>query len=222
MLAELADRARLLAIALLLAGPLLAAVEGPSGFAEARAITVAAGHVAEALPVLSGAETFDVEAFRTRLRELRGETPYSPFMTAQDVHAYVTTAVSGSDQFTRFNVGWASLEMNWFVATLLGDAETAEALEAETAILVGQDAWYYSNVIQSGSVVFSTVFRTLEEAASLSMVLRSTAAGIGLGAYLPDAIDPEGFVRQRMSALFDRLTNAAEFLRDAGEAYSIY
>ena len=196
--------------------------EVADGLEQALGIVGSARRAVEALPVLTGTEEFDVETFRQSLRELRGDTPYTAFLTAQDVVDLVSTAGTGSDQLMKFNIGWAALEVNWFFATLLGDSETAEGLEAQSAVLMSQNDWYYSNVTQAASVVFASLFRTRAEAGSLAMILRSSAAGVSIAAYLPDAIDPEGFIRQRMNAVYDRLTNAAEFLRDAGEAYSYY
>ncbi len=208
-------------VTLLLATASVAA-EVPTGLDQALAVVGSARHAVEALPVLSGTEAFDVEAFRQSLRELRGETPYSAFLTAQDVVDLVSTSSTGSEQFMTFNVGWAALEVNWFYATLLGDREIADSISTQSAVLMSQNDWYFANVIQAGSVVFASIFRTRAEAGSLAMVLRSSAAGVSIAAYLPDAIDPEGFVRQRMQTVFDRLTNAAEFIRAAGEAYSYY
>ena len=206
----------------LLLGATLSGAEEADGLERALSIVGSARHAVEALPVLTGAEAFDVEIFRQRLRELRGEDPYTGFLTAQDVVDLVSTAGTGSDQLMKFNIGWAALEVNWFFATLLGDSETAESLDTHSAVLMSQNDWYYQNVTQAASVVFASLFRTRAEAGSLAMVLRTSATGVTIAAYLPDAIDPEGFVRQRMQAVFDRLTNAAEFLRDAGEAYSYY
>ena len=206
----------------LLLAPVTAPAEVADGLEQALGIVGSARRAVEALPVLTGTEAFDVETFRLSLRELRGDTPYTAFLTAQDVVDLVSTAGTGSDQLMKFNIGWAALEVNWFFATLLGDSETAEGLEAQSAVLMSQNDWYYSNVTQGASVVFASIFRSRAEAGSLAMILRSSAAGVSIAAYLPDAIDPEGFIRQRMNAVYDRLTNAAEFLRDAGEAYSYY
>lgn len=201
---------------------LLAATEAPVGLDQALKVVGSARHAVEALPVLTGTEAFDVETFRQNLRELRGETPYTSYLTAQDVVDLVSTSSTGSEQLMKFNIGWAALEVNWFYATLLGDDDMADSLAAQSAVLMSQNDWYFANVIQATSIVFASIFSTRSEAASLAMVLRSSAAGVSIAAYLPDAIDPEGFVRQRMQVVFDRLTNAAEFIRDAGEAYSYY
>lgn len=201
---------------------LLAGAEVSDGLEQALNIVGTARHAVEALPVLTGTEAFDVETFRQKLMELRGGNRYTAFLTAQDVVDLVSTAGTGTDQFMKFNIGWAALEINWLFATLLGDRTTAESLEGQSRVLMSQNSWYYTNVIQASSVVFASPFRTRAESGSLGMVLRSTAAEVGIAAYLPDAIDPEGFVRQRMQAVYDRLTNAADFLRDAGEAYSYY
>ena len=207
---------------MLLLAPVAAQAEVAGGLEQALSVVGSARHAVEALPVLTGTEAFDVEAFRQRLAELRGDAPYSAFMTAQDVVDLVSTAGTGSDQMMKFNIGWAALEVNWLYATLSGDGETAKSLESQSAVLVSQLPWYYANVTQAATVVFASIFRTRAEAANLGMILRSTAADVGIAAYLPDAIDPEGFIRQRMNAVYDRLTNAADFLRDAGEAYSYY
>ena len=40
--------------------------------------------------------------------------------------------------------------------------------------------------------------------------------------HIPDLVDPEGYLRQRMRATYLRLTNTADLIMAAGDAYSYY
>ena len=183
------------------------------------------GSVQEAVaqsPVLTGTEGFDLEAFRQLLRDIRGDTPYSDFLTAESVEAFAAGAGTYSGFLAYFDVGWAALEVNWAVATLLGEGETAATLAQESQQLLSRHPLYVANVTgQAPGQVFAAYFPRYE-ASGLAMLLRQAAAQASLAAYLPDAADPEGHVRSRLRGLFDRLTNSADLIRDAGEAYSPY
>ena len=174
------------------------------------------------IPVLTGSEDFNLEAFRQSLLDLRGGAPYSNFLTANDVTDLVATAGTYSGHLTYFDIGWAALEINWVYATLLGDADTAAAIQAESNWLLGQHPLYVANVTsQSGYTVFANLYPRFE-AGGLAMLLRQSAAQANLAAYIPEVADPEGNVRRRLQGVFDRLTNSADLIRDAAEAYSLY
>ena len=176
-----------------------------------------------AMPVLSGAEGFDVDAFRQALRDLRGDVPYQAFLTARNVTDFVGGAGTYSAQLASYDIGWAALEVNWVYATLLGEEEQASTIQAESNWLLGQHDLYLSNVINQPSyVVFASPYYQRNEAGSLAMAIRRAAADINIAAHIPDSVDPEGYVRQRLRSLFTRLTNTAELIRDAGAAYSYY
>ena len=160
-----------------------------------------------------------MEAFRQTLRDLRGDTPYTAYLTAQNVVDLVGGASTAAEQLVAFDIGWAALEVNWFYATLLGNTDSATSLLAESRSLIGQQSWYLSNILEGSRVVFANYFPK-PEANGLAMALRRSAADINVAMYIPDAIDPEGFLRQRLRGVFNRLTNSADFIRDAGEAYT--
>ena len=200
----------------------LSANDLPAAVNEAVRVVGAARSAVLAVPVLTGTEGFDVEAFREALRASRGETPYTRFQTALDVTDLVATGSTYASQLAYFEIGWAALDVNWVFATLLGETDVAESIQAETDWLVANHQLYIINMTgQGGYGVFAAFFPRFE-AANLAMLLRQNAATASLEAYIPEAIDPEGFVRQRLRGVFDRLTNSAEIIRDAGQAYAPY
>ena len=176
-----------------------------------------------AMPVLSGTEGFDVAAFRQALRDSRGDVPYEAFLTARNVTDFVGRATTYSAQLASYDIGWAALEVNWVFAILLGDEEQAKSIQTESNWLLGQHALYLANVAdQPGYVVFASPLYQRNEASNLAMSIRRVAADVNIAAHIPNVIDPEGYVRQRLRSVFQRLTNTADFIRDAGEAYSYY
>ena len=198
---------------------ILTAAETSVSLNRAMEIVSSARNAVSSLPVLAGTEGFDVEAFRQTLRDLRGDTPYTAYLTAQNVVDLVGGASTAAEQLVAFDIGWAALEVNWFYATLLGNTDSATSLLAESRSLIGQQSWYFSNILEGSRVVFANYFPK-PEANGLAMALRRSAADINVAMYIPDAIDPEGFLRQRLRGVFNRLTNSADFIRDAGEAYT--
>lgn len=196
--------------------------ELPPRLLEAMEVVRSAGDIVEALPVLTGTEAVDVASFRSTLRTLRGESPYTTFMTGQDVTQLVATGRTHGSHLTFFEMGWAALDVNWVFATLLGDADVADALARESVAIHAQHGLYVDAVVNAPQgPVFANFFPRFE-AHRYAMLLRQSAAQAHLAAYIPDVIDPEGFVRQRLRNLFERMTNSADLIRDAGEAYSPY
>ena len=161
-----------------------------------------------------------MEAFRQTLRDLRGDTPYIGLLDSPECRGpcWGCQHRSRTTGGVRTLVGPA-LEVNWFYATLLGNTDSATSLLAESRSLIGQQSWYLSNILEGSHVVFANYFPK-PEANGLAMALRRSAADINVAMYIPDAIDPEGFLRQRLRGVFNRLTNSADFIRDAGEAYT--
>ena len=200
----------------------LAAAEIPASVSEATQVVGSVRSAVLAVPVLSGTAGFDVDEFREALRASRGEAPYTRYLTARDVTDLVATGNTYASQLAYFEIGWAALDVNWVFATLLGDAEAADAIQVETHWLVANHPLYIANVTGQGGYGVFAAFFPRYEAAGLAMLLRQNAATASLEAYIPDAIDPEGYVRQRLRGVFDRLTNSAELIRDAGQAYSPY
>ena len=200
-----------------------AAAEIPRPAQSAMEVVGMARAAVSAMPVLSGTEGFDVAAFRQALRDSRGDVPYEAFLTARNVTDFVGGATTYSAQLASYDIGWAALEMNWVYAILLGDEEQATSIQTESNWLLGQQALYLANVAdQPGYVVFASPFYQRNEASNLAMSIRRVAADVNIAAHIPDAMDPEGYVRQRLRSVFQRLTNTADFIRDAGEAYSYY
>lgn len=211
-----------LAAAVLLAVAALPAAEIPESLIEAMDVIGSVRRAVAEFPVLTGSEDFDLEAFRQSLIDLRGGVTYSNFLTANDVTDLVASAGTYSGHLAYFDIGWAALEINWVYATLLGESDTAAALQRECNWLLGQHPLYVANVTsQSAYSVFANLFPR-NEASGLAMLLRQSAAQANLAAYIPEAADPEGFVRRRLQGVFERLTNSADLIRDAGEAYSLY
>ena len=199
------------------------AAEIPDSTRSAMRVVGMARAAVSAMPVLTGAEGFDVAAFRQALRDSRGDTPYQAFLTARDVTDFVGGATTYSAQLASYEIGWAALEVNWVYAILLGDEEQARSIQTECNWLLGQHPLYLSNVADQPSyVVFASPFYQRNEASNLALSIRRVAADVNIAAHIPNAIDPEGFVRQRLQSTFRRLTNSADFIRDAGEAYSYY
>lgn len=195
------------------------AAEVPASVNDALSVVGSARRAVAQLPVLAGTESFDLAAFRAMLIESRGATPYERYVTGQGLVEIANGAGTTAAQLTSFSVGWAALEVNWVYATLLGDEEAAKRLLQESNTLVNHQGLYMENV-QRGAAFVN--FYPRIEANSLAMSLRRTAAEMNLISLIPNTIDPEGFVRQRMQVVFNRLVNAAEFIRSAGEAFTLY
>ena len=112
-----------------------------------------------------------------------------------------------------FNVAWAALESNWLFATLLGDKEASVRLQRESNSLIAYQAAYMTNVKKGAA--FASFYPRLE-ANQHAMTLRITAANMNYILLIPNAMDPEGFLRQRLQVVYNRLTNTADFIHSAG------
>ena len=211
-------RIRIIAAAAI-SGFVLAAAEKPAAVDDALEVVSAARRAVSTLPVLTGTEGFDVDAFRQLLEESRSATPYQGFITAEAVVTVANTGGTSVERLTLFNVGWTALEVNWLFATLLGNSADARTLLAESNLLVNYESLYMANIEQGGAFVS---FYPRIEANGFAMTLRRTASELNSMMLLPNAIDPEGFLRQRLQATFNRLTNAAEYIHNAGEAFSFF
>ena len=212
----------ILAIASLQVGVAYAAEIPDSAHSAMKVVGMARAAVSE-MPVLTGAAGFDVDVFRQALRDSRGDVPYQAFLTARNVTDFVGGATTYSAQLASYDIAWAALEVNWVYAILLGDEDQANSIQTESNWLLGQHDLYLSNVVDQPSyVVFASTLYQRNEASNLAMSIRRVAADVNIAAHIPNAIDPEGYVRQRLQSVFRRLTNTADFIRDAGEAYSYY
>lgn len=211
---------RLLAIAIAaLSLGMLHAAELPASVNDALRVVGSARNTVAEMPILTGTEAFDPDSFRETLMEARGATPYESFTTAQAVVQISNAAGTTAAQLTTFSIGWAALEVNWVFATLLGDSEAAELLLKESNALINYQAHYMANVEQGGAFVS---FYPKIEANNFALTLRRTASEMNLISLIPNAMDPEGFVRQRMQVAYNSLTNAADFVHSAGEAFTFY
>jgi len=56
----------------------------------------------------------------------------------------------------------------------------------------------------------------------MAMVLRQMAGSRAFDQHLPKEIDPEGYLSSRMRAVHSRLTNSADLIVAAADAYAIY
>lgn len=197
----------------------LHAAEFPDSVNDALRVVGSARRTVAEMQILTGTEAFDPDAFRQALMEARGATPYEAYTTAEAVVQVANGAGTTSAQLASFSIGWAALDVNWVFATLLGDTEAAAKLLTESNSLINYQALYMANVEQGGA--FASFYPRIE-ANSLALTLRRTASEMNLISLIPNAMDPEGFVRQRLQIAYNRLTNAAEFVHNAGEAFTFY
>ena len=208
------------AVAAAVAGMALQPVAAAPAMDEAMEVLGAARAAVAEITLLSGTEGLDIEAFREALRASRGEVPYAGFETAAGIIEAANSGVTTAQQLVNFNVAWAALEVNWAYATLLGDTEASSRLGRESNLLINYEIQYMANV-QQGNAAFAS-FYTQREANAVALTLHSAASEMNLIALIPDAMDPERFVRQRLQVTYNRLTNTADFVRSAGEAFAIY
>ena len=197
----------------------LRAAELPDSVDDALQVLGSARRTVAEMPILTGTEAFNPDTFRETLREARGSTPYEAFTTAQDVVQIANASGTTVAQLATFGIGWAALDVNWVFATLLGDTEAAAQLLKESNALINYQGLYMANVEQGGAFVS---FYPKIEANNLALTLRRTASEMNLIALIPNAMDPEGFIRQRLQVVYNRLTNTAEFVHNAGEAFTFY
>ena len=198
----------------------LHAAEKTAAVDDALAVIGSARRVMTELPVLSGTEGFSTETFRTAIMEARGATPYEAFVTANAVVEIANASGTIASNLATFNVGWAALEVNWAFAALLGDSAAAARLLQESNTLIDYQAAFMANVEQAGNAGFAS-FYPKSEANSHAMILRRIASEMNLIALIPNALDPEGFIRQRMEVARNRLANTAEYIHYAGEAFTL-
>lgn len=192
----------------------------PAWVDDALRIVGSARQTVAEIPVLTGTEGFSIDTFRQMLMDSRGATPYESFVTAQAVVEVANTAGTTVEQLTVFNIGWAALEVNWVFASLLGETADATLLLGESNKLINYQSIYMANV-QQGSASFVSYYPKIE-ANNHALNLRRTASEMNLISLIPNAMDPEGFLRQRLQVTYNRLTNAAEFIHNAGESFSFY
>ncbi len=184
-----------------------------------RVVGSARAAVAE-IAVLTGTEDFNIEALRRSLRESRGEVPYEKFESAEAIIQFANSGATTVIQLVNFSIGWAALEVNWVYATLLGNTQASSRLLRESNRLVNYEVQYMVRV-ERGTGAFASVY-TRMAANRHAMVLHRVASETNLIAVIPVAMDPAGFLRQRLQVMYNRLTNTAHFVNSAGEAFAVF
>ena len=175
-----------------------------------------------AVPVLTGTESLDVETIRTQFG-VQGTIAIPGYETAQGILDSIAGTSTGASRLTALEIGLAALEYNWFVATLVGDQALSGNLAAEVRSLMAVYDTIADDIITPTILTpFASVFYPRIEAAQLVMSLRRMANSAIFRMYIPQIVDPEGYLRQRMNATHDRLRNTADLIMDASVAYSYY
>lgn len=169
-------------------------------------------------PALTGTEGFSLSALRASLRA----APYYSTLTAQDVQDRVDGRADGGEGQSKVVieiVGWAILKLNWARATLLADIDAADRFEGEARKVAssvfrlrGADLLEYWTGLRSADPKVpeggfyrwaSLQYGFIVQIASI--VERESVA-------LPDAFDPEGYVRQTLEHTSQELTRTADRL----------
>ena len=203
-------------------GVTASSAELPAEFKRVARTVAGAHHVEIAAPVLTGTEGLDVDGVR-QLFGVSGELAIPGFETAQGVLDGIAGTSTGASRLTSLEIGLAALEYNWFVATLVGDQPLSSRLAAEIRSLVAvYDTIADDLVTPTILPPFASVFYPRIEAGQLVMSLRRMAGSAIFRMHIPQVVDPEGYLRQRMNATYARLTNTADLIMDGAEAYSLY
>ena len=196
--------------------------EIPEEFLRTASTVASAQRVNTAIPVLTGTENLDVDSVRQQFR-VEGELAIPGYDTAQGILDLIAGTSTGASRLTSLEIGLAALEYNWFVATLLGNQSLSATLAAEVRSLMAvYDEIADDLVTPTVLTPFGSVFYSRSEAGQLVMSLRRMAGSAIFRLHIPQAVDPEGYLRQRMTATHSRLTNTADLIMDAAEAYSYY
>lgn len=196
--------------------------ELPSELQDVARTLASAQRVHMASPVLTGTEGFDVDAVRQRYG-VHGELALPGYETAQGILDAIAVTSTGASRLTSLEIGLAALEYNWFVATLVGDQSLSSSLAGEIRSLMAvYDTIADDLVTPTILTPFASVFYPRIEAGQLVMSLRRMAGSAIFRMHIPRIVDPEGYLRQRMNATYARLTNTADLIMDAAEAYSLY
>ena len=146
--------------------------------------------------------------------------PYYGHRTAESILETAREAsseVGGTAAETVFSVlGWAYLWINWSYAVILGHEQRARDYATEAAELKLDDSG--DDELSFGT---SSVSGAEEISVALSMALRAQACLVGSeNALICDALDPEGYVRQRLQFVYDDMLNFAQIIRDLGHQQS--
>ena len=165
-------------------------------------------------PVLTGSEMFSVDSFRAILETQ--DPSANGYQTAREVLIAANGVRAGPfgvvGETATHLIGWAQLWRNWALATMLGDG-----LKADQYLGDAYEIWEVMGSTNDSDP--SSRYLSASDSAALSItlsgLLRSTAGGIGDdAAVIPQAVDPEGYVRQRLSFVYDHLLSGATALQD--------
>ncbi len=196
--------------------------EIPESFQRTASTVASAQRVNMAASVLTGTENLDVDSVRQQFG-VHGELAIPGYDTAQGILDLIAGTSTGASRLTSLEIGLAALEYNWFVATLVGDESLSSRLAAEVRSLMAvYDEIADDLVTPTVLTPFASVFYPRNEAGQLVMSLRRMAGSAIFRLHIPQVVDPEGYLRQRMTATHARLTNTADLIMDAAEAYSYY
>lgn len=171
-------------------------------------------------PVLTGSEYFDLALVRSRLE---ANHPTSPYTTAQSVRDFSNESyqfqlgIAGRLLFRE--IGRTLLTLNWMNTVVLGRRDEALTLQAELQALREEDAETENLVSQLVTAIdngdelaaFGSFFSfDNDHSAAAFMTARYISS---LPALLPDAADPEGFLRQTLQGARANLEDLGQVFR---------
>ena len=175
------------------------------------------------LPLLTGTEGIDIHAFRSSVQAGNRYTEFTSFQEVLDELEFSTAPLGESTtfQFVGAVLGWANLKMNWARATLLGNRSDAtrflaEIQTAEEHLAAGGGLEYDETgatfpASWPGEVVQLTTF-------GMHFVVIGAADVLDYeSAYLPDSLDPQGYIRQQLTYTARALHRVSDMVRTLGE-----
>ncbi|MDE0124008.1 MAG: S1 family peptidase [Bryobacterales bacterium] len=178
--------------------------------------------------VLTGAEAvLDLAGYREWL--FRSGTPYLDTRDSSDVAEKVRNieaeALGATVRLSVETIGWAELVVNWAWATILGDSALAHgfmdaAMTVQESHQAHVDKVVLSNPRPSLYELFGTFneWETGERRTYLVLVLRSKAQWVDdISSYMPNDIDPTGYIRQRLWNARNSLISTSEIVQGLGE-----
>ncbi|MCY4585124.1 MAG: hypothetical protein OXB98_03710 [Bryobacterales bacterium] len=179
---------------------------------------------AVAPPVLTGAEAYTIEAFR---ESLRGRHPVIEITTAQQVIDLLDMAEAAkgnlgvAGELEMVDLGRSLLTVNWVHAVILGRAEEADTLRGELDKLVSVDgkprvtlAHFIEARNTSNTEAFGD-FPNWTDQHSHGYFALATAMN-GWHRSLPDSVDPQGYLRQRLQGLSERYMAVGNYFWSIG------
>ena len=145
------------------------------------------------------------------------------YETVQGILDLIAGTSTGDSRLTLLEIGLAALEYNLFVATLVGDQPLSSELAGEIRSLMAVYDTIADDLVSPTILTpLASAFYPRIEAGQLVMSLRRMAGSAIFRMHIPQIVDPEGYLRQRMNATYARLTNTADLIMDAAEPCSLY